>query len=178
MLSLTRADVLAYLEAQQLSWVEDPTNRDPAYLRTRVRAELLPLFEALMGEGAIQRLAHFARVAEEDEQHLFELATRGFDLGLPLRRDAVLALPPALRRRLLAHWLEGQGFPLDGALLDDVGQAVEEGRRATLPRDRLLEVRSGLLTLVPGASPVERVGRNFWTEDGHLPPRMVIDFSQ
>ncbi len=149
MLAVTRPQVLAYLAARSLRSVEDPTNADPAYLRSRVRAELLPLFQQLMGEKAAQQLAHFARVAEEDDQLLTELAVGGVDLTRPLELGHVRALQLPLRRRLLAAWLEAQGFPVDGALLDDLCLAIEEGRRATLPKDHLLEVRKGFLTVSP-----------------------------
>lgn len=42
LLSFTRDDVAAYVRAHAVTWVEDPTNRSPAYLRNRVRRDLLP----------------------------------------------------------------------------------------------------------------------------------------
>ena len=44
LLGVSRAQVLAYLAERGLTWVEDPTNSDPAYAtRNRVRHEVLPL---------------------------------------------------------------------------------------------------------------------------------------
>jgi tRNA(Ile)-lysidine synthase len=43
LLSLGRADVLAYLAARNLPWREDSTNTDTAFLRNRIRRCLVPL---------------------------------------------------------------------------------------------------------------------------------------
>ena len=66
LLDLTRADVLAYLGRRGISWREDPTNRDRALARNRVRRELLPALEAVM-PGAGRRLAAAAAAARAEE---------------------------------------------------------------------------------------------------------------
>ena len=42
LIRLTRRDLARYARAQGLSWVEDPSNASPRYLRNRVRHHLLP----------------------------------------------------------------------------------------------------------------------------------------
>ncbi len=42
-----RADVMAHLERHHIAFADDPTNRDPRFLRTRVRREVLPLLTEL-----------------------------------------------------------------------------------------------------------------------------------
>lgn len=59
LLPLTRAEVLAYLEVHGLQWREDATNRDPAFTRNWVRAEILPLLEA-RAPGVKERLSAIA----------------------------------------------------------------------------------------------------------------------
>jgi tRNA(Ile)-lysidine synthase len=43
LLSLTRADVIAYLNAKNILWREDSTNTDEKYLRNKIRLRLVPL---------------------------------------------------------------------------------------------------------------------------------------
>lgn len=47
MLRARRQDVLAHVTRHRVPWLEDPSNRDPRFLRTRVRHELLPVLERL-----------------------------------------------------------------------------------------------------------------------------------
>jgi tRNA(Ile)-lysidine synthase len=53
LLDVTRADLASYAASRGLRFVEDPTNSDRAYLRNRVRLDLLPALEsASRGFGA------------------------------------------------------------------------------------------------------------------------------
>ena len=80
----------------------DPSNQDPAFLRNRVRAELLPVMEGLR-PGAVEALARFASLAAADDDLLDAVAAA----ELARRRGADGSLdwtdPPAraLGRRVL-----------------------------------------------------------------------------
>ena len=56
-LSVPRAEVHARARARRLSFVEDPTNLEPGYLRNRIRKELLPLLESRYRPKLARRLA-------------------------------------------------------------------------------------------------------------------------
>ncbi len=89
------------LEAAGICFREDPSNDDLAFLRNRVRHELLPMLEALR-TGAVDRIGQFARLAADDDALLNELAVvelaRRTEDGVIAWRD----LPPvALGRRML-----------------------------------------------------------------------------
>jgi tRNA(Ile)-lysidine synthase len=68
LLETSRAELTDYLRRRGQEWLEDPSNRRPAYKRNRVRHELLPLLDALAGGAAAQRLTALetqsAQVAE------------------------------------------------------------------------------------------------------------------
>ena len=57
----TRADVDAHLRRHRIPSSEDPSNRDPRFLRTRVRHELLPLLQSM----SPRIVAHLCRIADE-----------------------------------------------------------------------------------------------------------------
>ena len=59
LLRLWRTDTEAYCRALGLAVVDDPSNRDARFLRTRVRHELLPAIEAVL-PGARRRLVALA----------------------------------------------------------------------------------------------------------------------
>jgi tRNA(Ile)-lysidine synthase len=97
-----RARLRTLLDAAGIAYRDDPSNADPEFLRNRVRAELLPLLEALR-PGAVDRIGRFSRLAADDDALLHEVAAA----ELARRRDADGAIdwhdPPsvALGRRVL-----------------------------------------------------------------------------
>ena len=68
-----RATLRSLLDAAGIAYRLDPSNDDPAYLRNRVRGELLPLLEELR-PGSVDRIGQFARLAADDDTLLDELA--------------------------------------------------------------------------------------------------------
>lgn len=141
LLSCTREEVRAYLRKRRLRFAEDAMNRDPAFLRTRIRRNVLPALEKAAGPGVDGRLASFARLASEDEALLAEWAASALRrIRLPGGLDAVAvrALPRAIRRRVLGLLLEEAGLPVDLELIDACDSAVVSGRSATLPMRRVL----------------------------------------
>jgi tRNA(Ile)-lysidine synthase len=97
-----RAELRRLLDEAGIAYRDDPSNDDPAFLRNRVRAELLPLLETLR-PGAVESLIRFARLAGDDDDLLDALAAA----ELARRRGADGTLdwhdPPAhaLGRRVL-----------------------------------------------------------------------------
>ena len=59
LLRVWREETKAYCDALGLAVVDDPANRDPRYLRSRVRHEALPAMERVF-PGARRRLALLA----------------------------------------------------------------------------------------------------------------------
>ncbi|MFM7696969.1 MAG: ATP-binding protein, partial [Vulcanococcus sp.] len=100
----------------QLPLWPDPSNDDPRFSRNRIRAEVLPVLEALH-PGASRRLSGLSsRLADEQEgqQQLEQLALQALLMepanpNGALRRRALMQLEAGNRRRLLRAWLEQQG---------------------------------------------------------------------
>jgi tRNA(Ile)-lysidine synthase len=57
LLWVSRDEVLRYLAAEKLNWVEDATNRDTTLLRNRIRFEILPQIEKACGFSVSESLA-------------------------------------------------------------------------------------------------------------------------
>ena len=91
---------------------QDPHNADRRFTRTRLRTEVLPLLEEVLGGGVAEALARTATALREDTDTLDELARRalaevGAGGGLDTARLA--ALPEAVRRRVIRGWLLAGG---------------------------------------------------------------------
>jgi tRNA(Ile)-lysidine synthase len=147
-----RDTIRSLLDDASVAYRVDPSNVDPAYLRNRVRRELLPLMEAIR-PGAVARIVQFAAHAAADDALLddvaaAELARRTTDGGLDWRTPP----PRALGRRVLRLAI---GPPAPAAerieaLLDAAegvrgGLVIElgGGRSASVRERRIALARSG-----------------------------------
>jgi tRNA(Ile)-lysidine synthase len=111
LLSLAKADLVAYCEAEGVAFARDPSNEDPRYARTRVRA----LLETLAAEGldapALARLARraaqvedaLARQTAEAEARLRLIETGACDAA------RLLAEPTEIVQRLLTSTIASIG---------------------------------------------------------------------
>lgn len=101
----------ACAELGLLPW-DDPHNSDRRFTRVRLRLEVLPLLEGVLGGGVAEALARTATALREDTDTLDDLAARepAAAAGAEgLEVAAVAGLPAALRRRVLRGWLLGGG---------------------------------------------------------------------
>ncbi len=112
LLGVSRAEVNAYCADHNLEPIEDETNYDPAYLRNRVRHELLPHLETYNPQvraalGRLGRLAgeDLALLDAETERRWDELAQVTED-SIVFHREALWALPLPIKRRLLRRAVE------------------------------------------------------------------------
>lgn len=91
---------------------EDPQNSDPAFTRVRLRHEVLPLLEDVLGGGVAQALARTATQVREDSAVLDAdaaalLSTARVDDEVDV--TTLTDVEPAVRRRVLRLWLLGVG---------------------------------------------------------------------
>ncbi|MFD7843214.1 ATP-binding protein [Nocardia sp. NPDC059764] len=104
---------------------EDPHNSAPEFTRVRLRAEVLPLLEEVLGGGVAEALARTAVQLREDSAVLDALAGRllaaaraGDGLGI----ETLATAEPAIRRRAIRAWLLERGAK---SLTDSNLRAVE-----------------------------------------------------
>ena len=114
-LALRRAETHALCAQLRLHPVEDPTNRDPAHLRNRIRHELIPVLCELAGRDIVPVLARQAGLLADDAVLLSELAS-ALD---PTDARAIADAPAPLGRRALREWLRCD-HPPDLATVDRV----------------------------------------------------------
>jgi tRNA(Ile)-lysidine synthase len=103
-----RRDIESALRAAGLPWIEDPTNRDPKFLRNRIRHELLPLLGSYQGD-VVPALVRTAALAREAITALDGLAAHELDRLVATAQDGALtmsiaalrALPPSIAPEVL-----------------------------------------------------------------------------
>ncbi|MBB3749327.1 tRNA(Ile)-lysidine synthase [Mycolicibacterium sp. BK634] len=85
---------------------DDPHNHDPRFTRVRLRTEVLPLLEDVLGGGVAEALARTAAGLREDTDALDRLAEDAAeDIGETVAVAALTELPTAVRRRVIRRWL-------------------------------------------------------------------------
>lgn len=101
---LTRA---ACRELGLTAW-QDPHNTDRRFTRTRLRLEVLPLLEDVLGGGVAEALARTATALREDSELMDALAGQAMPevrTGPDLNARALAGLPGPVRRRVIRGWL-------------------------------------------------------------------------
>jgi tRNA(Ile)-lysidine synthase len=147
LLDVPKARLIATLNKAKIAFADDPTNRDTAFTRPRLRA-LLPLLAAEGGDArGLARLA--SRLARANAA--VEVLTDGAERYLALKDSslpgfdarAFAGLPEEIRLRLLRRGLDRVGH--EGPA--ELGKA--EALLATL--DQAIAAQSGLKTTLAGA---------------------------
>lgn len=121
LLEITRPEIESWLTQLGLTWREDASNRDIAFLRNRIRHELLPLLEQYNPAVRSRLASTAALLADEDDllkQLTEELGERACtieegDETLACNIGTLAEQHPALRRRLLRQLLKRLAGSLD-----------------------------------------------------------------
>ena len=163
LLSIGRVEIRAALRAAGVTWREDPTNLDPRFLRSRVRAQLVPLLESLSpgAHRAILRSAGLSyeaagflrRSADAAAAQLF--ATEGS--ALTAERAAFLEIDRALRAPVLSRAvrrLVGAARGVESAHLERALSVIQRGVGGQrTPRGPAAELRLARGRIVIGRRP-------------------------
>lgn len=140
LLGVAASDLRAWLRAEGMGWIEDPTNASEQFTRNRIRSRLLP---ALAESFPAYRdtFARSARHAANAQALLEEIA--GEDLaraGVPPAIDALRAMGAARRANVLRHWLKAEhGQQASTAQMDELVAQVE----ACATRGHDIRLRAG-----------------------------------
>jgi tRNA(Ile)-lysidine synthase len=109
LIGLKKPDLVAFARARGAPFVDDPSNADPRFARTRLRALLARLGEEGLDAQALDRLARRARETEEALTHLTaEVEARLGSEGV-LDARALYAAPIAIVQRILAQHIAAAG---------------------------------------------------------------------
>lgn len=153
MLSITRAEVCVFLESYHLSYVEDSSNQTDIFMRNRFRHRVMPLLNMENPKFA-ENISAMALRLRQDESALSKLADQGEWSVSALRNQE-----PAIRRRMIASFLENNGVPeLESQHIELVEQLVfsdKPSARANLPGGVVVHRSYDLLGVSCNAEPME-----------------------
>jgi tRNA(Ile)-lysidine synthase len=145
LLRIRRTTTIGFCRSLGIDVVTDPSNDDPAFLRNRVRHELLPLLNRMADRDLVPILTRQSDVLRDDGDLLDELAAT-ID---PTDAKALVRAPVPLARRAVRRWIGGD-HPPDAATVERVmevarghvtGCEIGGGRRVERSRQRLTLVQ-------------------------------------
>lgn len=156
LLGVRRASTVAVCTELGLTPWQDPHNSDPRFTRVRLRTEVLPLLEQVLGGGVAEALARTAAALREDTEALDAAAAEVEIPAAALPIADLRGLSDAVRRRVLRSWLlAGGARDLTDAQIRSVDMLVTDWRGqggvavpSGLTRERLFAGRrNGALVL-------------------------------
>jgi len=111
LIDVSRKTIIQFLRENGLGYVEDASNRDPRYLRNRIRHELFPMLRASYGFKPVPVLTRLAETLREEEAFWDGQVARAFRRALVEKEATHIglsikdlnALSPALQRRSIRY---------------------------------------------------------------------------
>lgn len=157
LLSIPKARLEATLKDQGIPWIDDPSNRAPAYRRSALRLALARLDAAGVAAGsftdAAAKFAATRRLLEEETARLLAAGAAIYPAGYAwIQPAAFRAAPKEIARgalQALLRSLSGSEYPPRSARLEALLARVLTGRErgSTLSGCRILPRTSGLLLI-------------------------------
>ncbi len=147
LLAYTKSELVAYAQEQGLAWREDPTNKQDAYLRNRIRHKLhdVPPERKDYLHAIIKRSR---AINEEIDQILQQHLT---DAG-QLERHWFIMLPHAVAREVMAQWMRQAGATFNAGMVERLvvaGKTMLPNRRVDVDNTYQLVVGRDELALKP-----------------------------
>ena len=151
-LGITRQTTSACVVDAGFSFWLDPHNTDRRFVRPRIRGDLLPVMEDILGPGIPEALANTAALIADDDDYLTAEATdRLTSCVTPdghLEIESLAAIPSPVRRRVLRLWAR-----------------EATGASMTLPQTQMVDA---LVVSWKGQGPVDVPGGKLSRRDGFL----------
>ncbi len=138
-LKLTKGDLLAYAESNQLRWHDDETNNDTRHVRNSLRKEVIPYLEKSF-PNTRQALSRLATLASEEQDMLEALITpywHGLFDGQQLNLITLNQLAKPLKKNLLVRFLQHYQLPINYDTIDRVLAFVEGSDKTQASAQRL-----------------------------------------
>lgn len=158
-------DLRASLNAAGVAYLNDPMNADPAYRRSRIRHELLPVI-ARLEPGYRRTLSRSAALCAQADALLSEQAAADFAAcrhGQGLALPRLRALGSLRAAEVVRHWLRSEGLRLGSARTRELVRqimATVDGAHALSLRWPQGEFRRSGQTLLLRTAPAGRRDRS------------------
>jgi tRNA(Ile)-lysidine synthase len=172
-----REELRDYLRRHDVTWVDDPTNDDPAYTRTLARQALVALEPLGIDRKTLHNISHNLAMTRATLEHYTRQeadrldVARGGDVVLPLNT----ALPQEIERRLASkaiQWIGGADYPARSVAIKLIDLSMPDARAQTVsgcvltPHDGTLRISRELNSVKDTICPTDQIWDRRWRLDG------------
>jgi tRNA(Ile)-lysidine synthase len=185
LLSVPRAELIAYCRAEGILWRDDTTNSDIRYQRNWIRHEVLPLLRQA-NPGVTMALARLAKISAQEDDFLQTTIERYFDEHATvassrvwLSREAFDGWHPALQKRALIYaqrLIDADSEPdFERIQVAALLAHSSEGGVAELGGGVQVEIDTGWLSVAASGAPWSPPFDGYWVShhDGERAPRLT-----
>ncbi len=114
LLILSKSEIYDLGKAQNWQWVEDQSNQSNDYLRNRIRHDLIPHWNQILGYDVRPLLARLSNNLEADADALNWMNKKSYDYCIIDQNQLLLKrlkeLPKTILKAVLEIWLKENGF--------------------------------------------------------------------
>jgi len=136
LLAISKTDIVQYLQAHNIPFLQDPSNDTATFLRNRIRLNVIPALKACDSRfeknfnHTLQRLQETEELLEQLTQDTFHTLTKTEEGKLLLSIPLFSEQHPVMQYRILTLWLcsHRQSFPVSQAFYDELMRFLREGK--------------------------------------------------
>lgn len=156
LLSVPKKNLCNWLEKKTFSYIEDPTNKDPQFLRARMRKEIFPELNRLFGKEITANLCKLGRQAQELDSYFYQknlilFATqKENDNRIEWDLNPFLPLARVELYYAIKQWLHAQKITLSSSFLDIIIECIVKHKTAQelSYKKIILKIDAGRLVLI------------------------------
>lgn len=173
LLRIEREEIEDYLEKKGLEYRIDESNLDPAFLRNRIRSDLIPYLRENFDPKIVNRLGKLTSLLMEEDSFLDSLAAAKAREVLEEREnravlniEKLLTLPLAIQRRVVRIFIARLRGDLRRVSFEDVERILKlnEGKEFCLKDSLVLKRKLGWISVKEETPPKIRYDYS-WTGD-------------
>lgn len=152
LLFVERKDIEEYIQKRGMEYRQDESNLDRSFVRNRIRLDLIPCIQKNFEPKIVPRISKIVSILQEEDALMEKLAAHEAKKAILLNRGdvrldlgAILALPRALGRRVIRHFLKEIKGDLRDISFEDVESVLglAEGENFQLRKNLLLKREKG-----------------------------------
>ncbi len=159
---LRRSEIIDYLAEKSLTYVTDKSNTDPAFMRNKIRHQLIPELQTAYNPRIIETLNRLGEILRAEDQWFDDALESILEQCISFRADQKISLvlsdfnqhPKAVKRRVIRKiilWVKKDLRRITLLHVDAILHLIEKGRvsgRLNLPEGILVERNTVELTIL------------------------------